>query len=398
MKNNILNRDDTKKAEIHLAEKYEEQIAIDLPLAWNWTDRYTSSLSYMFAFTVAVTALDCTVGDLILDFACGSGWISEWLKRLGYRTVSIDISTILLSFARKRMACDSRINLDDFPAYFVACDAEKLPLRDETFDGIICMNSLHHMPDYQTIFDEMYRILKGHGRAVFSEPGCMHSKSPASIREMEESGVLERDIVLSDIYDKALRTGFREVTIKPMLQPNSVDFTYLRWQRFLNNMPGVGEEYLQSVRDFVEQCNPIFALHKGVTEREKDSRKPGLLRARIEIIEAPDTVICGSDMIFKFSVKNIGDTLWLSEDRRFGGRVTLGAKLLASNKRIIDNQLGRASLPKNITPGESVAISMRLKASMERGNYVVKFDMVCERITWFEAAGSEPALVQLAVI
>jgi SAM-dependent methyltransferase len=398
MKDSTLHKSDSKKAEIDLAKRYEEELALNLPLAWNWNNRYTDSLPYMFGFTLVVTALDCKVGDLILDFACGSGWISEWLKRLGYVTVSIDISTILLGFARKRMACDSRINLDDFPAHFVACDSGKLPFKDETFDGIICMNSLHHMPDYQIIFDEMYRVLKGDGRAAFSEPGCIHSKSPVSIREMEESGVLERDIVLSDIYDKALRTGFREVTIRPMLNLNNVDFTYLRWQRFLNSMPGPVEEYLQNVRDSVEKYNPIFTLHKGLTERRRDSRKPGLLQARIEIVEAPDTVIYGSEMIFKFLVKNIGDTLWLSENRKFGGYVTLGAKLLAGDKRTIDDKLHRASLPRDIKPGESVEVLTCLAAPLEKGKHVLKFDLVCEKIMWFESAGSEPVLVQVEVV
>jgi SAM-dependent methyltransferase len=398
VRNNPSQKTDTRKAEIDLAKRYKEDLALNLPLAWNWNYRYTDSLPYMFSFTLAVTALDCKVGDLILDFACGTGWISEWLKRLGYQTVSIDISTVLLGFAKKRMACDSRINLDDFPAHFVACDSEKLPFKAETFDGIICMNSLHHMRDYLIIFNEMYRVLKGNGRAAFSEPGRIHSKSPSSVREMEESGVLERDIVLSDIYDKALRVGFREVTIRPMPHPNSVDFTYLKWQRFLNNMPGVGEEYLQNVRNCVEQGNPIFALHKGLTERQRDSRKPGLLRARIKVVEAPDTVMCGSEMIFKFTVKNIGDTLWLSENRKFGGYVTLGVKLLAGDRRTIDDKLKRAPLPRDIKPGESVEVSTRLGAPLEKGKHILKFDMVCEEITWFESAGSEPAFVQVEVV
>ena len=84
----------------------------------------------------------------------------------------------------------------------------RLPFREASFDGIICINALHHMLDYRATLDEMYRVLKAGGRAVFSEPGDEHSKSPESIMAVEQFGAVEKDIVLPEIYQLAKEIGF----------------------------------------------------------------------------------------------------------------------------------------------------------------------------------------------
>jgi ubiquinone/menaquinone biosynthesis C-methylase UbiE len=385
---------DHKKAQIDLAEKYDEEIAISLPFSWRWDNRYTASLQYSFAFSVAVTALDCAIGDLILDFACGSGWISEWLNRLGYRTIATDISPVLLDFAQKRMSCDSRINLDRFPAQFVECDVDKLPFDDETFDGIICMNSLHHMADYQRVLDEMYRVLNKNGRVVFSEPGKGHSQSPASIEEMKRFGVLERDVNLSEIYSMAKKSGFKELTVTPAMLPEVVQFTYQERQKFLNNDRAVVDRYMHALQRSMDYENLFFCLHKSA-DRMKTSRPTGILRAEIGKISMPKRIPPDSPFAIEAVVRNTGDTVWISEVKKNKWYMALGIKLCYEDGKELD--YGRGNLSKDIAPGETTSISASLKSPATRGKYTVKVDMVCERVTWFEHVGSTPLLLDLIV-
>ncbi len=381
-----------KKAQIDLAEKYNEEIAINLPLAWNWDNRYSASIPYVFAFSTAVAALDGTVGDLVLDFACGSGWISEWLNRLGFRTVSVDISPVLLSFVKKRLACDSRIDLERFPVRLVECDADRLPFKDETFDGIMCMNSLHHFADYQIILEEMFRVLKKGGRASFSEPGRCHSKSPASKLEMETTGVLERDIVLSEIYAMASQVGFDKMSITPLMMPRTVNYEYSEWQKFMKGKWWVTRKYLNNVRKSVECSNAFFCLHKW--GGQKDSRRPGILKTKMGKVEMPTTVPPNSPMTITLLVKNTGDTLWLSKPT-VSGFVRLGIKLRSEYGD--EKEYWRASLPKDLAPGESVLISTTLESPSSKGRYRFKLDMVCEGRTWFEHVGNTPVLRDVEV-
>jgi ubiquinone/menaquinone biosynthesis C-methylase UbiE len=381
-----------KKAQIDLAEKYDEQIAINLPLAWNWDNRYISSLPYLFAFSTAVTALDGAVGDLVLDFACGSGWISEWLNRLGFRTVAVDISPTLLSFVKKRLACDTRIDLERFPVELVECDADRLPFKDETFDGIVCMNSLHHFADYQIILEEMFRVLKEGGRASFSEPGRCHSQEPASKLEMQTTGVLERDVVLSEIHTMAKRAGFGEMTITPLMPPHTVNYDYSEWQRFLKGRWRVTRKYLKKVRNSIECSNAFFCLHKA--GNRKDSRRPGILKAKMEKVEMPGKVSSSSPLTITVHVKNTGDTLWLSKPT-VSGFVRLGIKLRGNFGE--EKEYWRASLPKDVAPGEAVVISTTLEAPPLKGRYRFKLDLVCEGRTWFEHVGNTPPLREVVV-
>lgn len=381
-----MDKKDPKKAAIELAKSYDEDVSINLPLAWNWDARYSFALEWVFDFAIVTKALDCKVGDLILDFVSGSCWITEWLNRLGYRTVSLDISTNLLGYGMKRMKCDSRINLKDFPAYFVAGDGESLPFADGVFDGIVCMNSLHHMPDYQKVVNEMFRILKPSGRVVFSEPGKNHSKISQSAREVEEYGVLEKDVVLSEVYTMAMNAGFRDLHIKPYVYPGRVEYNYYDWQRLANRMPAATEKFIGEFVNAVDE-HLIFVLDKS-KEKFIDSRLPNLLKAEIEITGLPDSVRPVQEIEVKARVKNIGDTVWMANPTKFGGYVRLGIKLLDLNKIFIRDDLERTLLPKDIYPGEEVELNVRFSAPKEIGSYCLKFDMVDEVIAWFESRGS----------
>ncbi|OGP37205.1 MAG: hypothetical protein A2X93_08000 [Deltaproteobacteria bacterium GWC2_56_8] len=377
--------DSCKKAQINLADSYDEQIAIRLPLSWRWDKRYIDSLPYIFGFSVAVTALEARAGDIVLDFACGSGWISEWLNRLGIRTVSLDISSTLLGFGRRRMSCDERIDLSEVSAHFVAGD-ERLPFSDGAFDGIICMNSLHHMQDYQAVLDEMYRVLNQNGKASFFEPGSNHALAPASIKEME-GGILEKNVVLSDIYEKARSAGFEELHIKPYLQPTETDFTYSEWRDLAGGNKKSVAEYVERLCDYVEKTNLIFTLSK-TRQRVPDSKSPGRLSAVIEILEAPASASAGAEVCGKAAIRNAGDTIWLSEQTRFGGYVTFAARLLTPDGKLLVNDFGRALLPRDIMPGDGFDAVMFLRAPSEGGEYALEFDMVCEMIKWFGEDGS----------
>lgn len=68
------------------------------------------------AFAAMVACLPCGPGDLVLDLGAGPCWISEWLQRLRYRTLSIDISEEMLRIGRRRLAPGSWLCAADMAA------------------------------------------------------------------------------------------------------------------------------------------------------------------------------------------------------------------------------------------------------------------------------------------
>jgi len=75
-------------------------------------------------------------GKKILDAGCGFGKYSRFLIEKGFEPLGVDLSEQLLEYARK-----------DVPkGKFEKVDISDLPYTDNSFDGIIAMFSLQHIP------------------------------------------------------------------------------------------------------------------------------------------------------------------------------------------------------------------------------------------------------------
>jgi SAM-dependent methyltransferase/glycosyltransferase involved in cell wall biosynthesis len=370
-------------------DPYTREEALRFPVS---VSSHDIGFRYLFDFTIMARSLDLRPGAEVLDFASGSGYVSELLNRLGYTTIAFDLDPELLAVGRERLRLDPRC--DTARTHFVVGDGLCLPFPDESFDGIICMNALHHMPDYQATLAEMYRVLRPGGRAVFSEPGAEHSKTPESINMMKQFGVLERDIILSDIYELARRIGFRRLCLKPYVYPEQVEVDYEEFA-LLKEGKKVSTPYLssQEIADTLERYHPLFYLEKdGERPLTSASASPELLQARIVIKECPERVSKGKVMRVIALCENTGQSLWLSKARPLGGFVSFGVKLLTPNGRLLDDTRGRQPLTEDVPPGGQIEVVSEVSLEgLESGCYRILFDMVNELVNWFQDKGSEAA-------
>lgn len=301
-----------------LAQTYDLEASIRLPLVWNRPQN--ESGRYIFDFSVVALSLELPVNSIILDVAAGSCWVSEWLQQLGYRTVSFDVSLAQLQYGKKRFASNSRI-YPDFKYYFVCADGEQLPFKNETFDGIVCLNSFHHMPDYQPVLKELYRILRPAGKAVFSEPGALHAQTELAQREIQESGVVEKNVELDELFQLAKSVGFKKMVVKPVVYPDSIGYELGQWKQLESMQPELVTQFMTHLTTTVRNLHPIFILNKSDIPKY-DSRYPNVLHAQITLLKIPTQVRSGDPFKLVARIKNIGDTVWLHESSPFGGYVT----------------------------------------------------------------------------
>src|SRR5438067_377390 len=89
------------------------------------------------------------------------------------------------TMSSEELGADRRLVFRD-EAEFVVARGQALPFADDTFDGVLCLNALHHLPSYAAALREIRRVLKPGGRAVFSEPGTAHAVQPLSQFRMRE--------------------------------------------------------------------------------------------------------------------------------------------------------------------------------------------------------------------
>lgn len=110
-------------------------------------------------------------GQLFLDVAAGTGDSSVALARLGTEVVSTDFTLAML---RRGIPKFQSRALEDQVRGSVGADAQTLPFRTGTFDGVAICYGLRNIEDRGRACREFLRVLKPGGRLTvleFSRPG-----------------------------------------------------------------------------------------------------------------------------------------------------------------------------------------------------------------------------------
>lgn len=128
---------------------------------------------------------------LFLDVGCGTGAMSCYLRRWG-KVVSADFSHLALQFSAQRGL-----------KHLVGADAMRLPFRTATFDAIIALDLLEHLPDDRAALCEFHRVLKPEGVVCALVPAYPHLWSEHDIALMHH-----RRYVRKELAERFIGAGF----------------------------------------------------------------------------------------------------------------------------------------------------------------------------------------------
>ena len=104
----------------------------------------------------------------VLEIACGSGGPALFMARtVGCQILGIDNNENGIATASK-MAREQ--GLDSRLRFQLANACQPLPVEDELFDSIICIDAINHFPNRSDVMAEWYRVLKPDGRVLFTDP------------------------------------------------------------------------------------------------------------------------------------------------------------------------------------------------------------------------------------
>ncbi len=100
----------------------------------------------------------------VLDVACGTGYGSFELSGVAASVVGFEKNQSALSIAYAEY---SSTNIT-----YVEGDAKSLPFENETFDCVVCFETLEHLPvtDIPLFLTELVRVLKRGGTLLLSTP------------------------------------------------------------------------------------------------------------------------------------------------------------------------------------------------------------------------------------
>jgi len=108
-------------------------------------------------------------GGSILDFGCGGGGLTLRFGEHASRAVGIDLDPKKIAFAESK-----RSELNAEHVEFLQYGGGAVPLPDASFDSIVCVDVVEHLPNIDFYFAEFRRLLKpdGHLLISYGPPWC----------------------------------------------------------------------------------------------------------------------------------------------------------------------------------------------------------------------------------
>ncbi len=155
---------------------------------------------------------DSLPGEVCVDLGSGRGndvlRLADEVGKEGF-VYGIDISDGMLEKASKRAASLGIENVQ-----FIKSGLERLPLPDDTADLLISNCTINHAQDKQSVWNEIFRILKQGGRFVVSDIYSIeqvseeYASDPQAVAECW-AGAVTKETYLKTVAD----AGFRDLRI-----------------------------------------------------------------------------------------------------------------------------------------------------------------------------------------
>jgi ubiquinone/menaquinone biosynthesis C-methylase UbiE len=157
------------------------------PLVTHFTFAFQSSAIARLRFVKRIAAAITFTEARVADLGCGSGLILSEVLRLqpGWLGYGLDISSASITYARRLAIHKNVFNR----ANFHTGNISRLPFASGSLDLVIASEVIEHLPDPQTAFSEIARVLAPRGILVLTVP--IESHAPAHIHSLRSAADLE---------------------------------------------------------------------------------------------------------------------------------------------------------------------------------------------------------------
>lgn len=107
-----------------------------------------------------IESMDIKLNDIVLDFGCGTGYISLEMARLGGNVIGVDVGAL---------PAFDKIKVSGSIEFVQVKPQEKLPFPDKHFDKILASEVLPMVEDPRVFLSELNRVLKDDGKLIICQ-------------------------------------------------------------------------------------------------------------------------------------------------------------------------------------------------------------------------------------
>ncbi|RIA47635.1 SAM-dependent methyltransferase [Dichotomicrobium thermohalophilum] len=157
----------------------------------------------MTRYLIGLAGLD--EGDKVLDIACGYGGTLRMLAHMGCKPNGIDISSVCVDEARRANAEQGLADRIDA----VVGDFHDIPVEADSWDAVICQDSLIHSTDRPRVFSEVFRVLRPGGIFAFSDIMTAEGADLELVNQAFERLGVKGGATPRDYKDMAVAAGFQ---------------------------------------------------------------------------------------------------------------------------------------------------------------------------------------------
>ncbi len=128
-----------KASELRASDVYRQNIDF-WHQAWNMCTKPYTKMPELEYLPWIPERLHAASASRILDLGCGSGWLSVYLSREGFKVTGIDVADHALDLGRQWA------EMENLEIEFDAGDLGDLPYPDNSFDAVVANSIIEHLP------------------------------------------------------------------------------------------------------------------------------------------------------------------------------------------------------------------------------------------------------------
>ena len=162
-------------------------------------------------------------GDAVLDIGCGPGWF--WPAAAPLLPERLELTLADQSAGMVGEALERCRSLRHWSVTAMEADAAALPFADASFDTVVAMHMLYHVPDQAKAIAEMHRVLRPGGFLAVTTNGADNLRDLYALTTVFGSEPVEPVAVIFgfDVADERMKAQFGNVARE--IQPASLRIT-----------------------------------------------------------------------------------------------------------------------------------------------------------------------------